>query len=354
MKVKKVKEVPAPRLVCIELNPGPAPLSKEIRRKIIWYKEDAGLSLHEIERKLGVKRENIRAILKKHHETGTVSNRPGQGRKRKLDKQQEKNIVKKAKGGKDAPQIAREMSEKLQEPISDDTIQRAIKRSGCKYLVVEEQEDLNENQIERRLNFAMAYQRKDFSYGLFADEKKWQIGGGVHKAWQDPKKRRKRKIKRHPKKINVWGGIGSYFKTRLYFFEETLTAKLYQKILKKELPPAECAPDCPMSKRDKWIFIQDNDPKHKAKLTTEYLDDIAPDRIRDFPALSPDFNIIEDIWSQMDDKIKHWNIKSIPQLKKKLRKAWAEIEWKTVRKSVKSIPNRLKSCIEKQGQRTEY
>lgn len=92
-----MKKVPAPRLVCVELNPGPAPLSKDTRRKIIWYKEDAGISIHEICRKTGVTRPNIRAVLKKYKESKSVKNRPGQGRKRKLDSNQDKIVVKKAK-----------------------------------------------------------------------------------------------------------------------------------------------------------------------------------------------------------------------------------------------------------------
>jgi hypothetical protein len=63
--------------------------------------------------------------------------------------------------------------------------------------------------MERRLDFALAHRSEDFKYGLFTDENKWQIGGGVHKSWQKPKNRKKRKVKnkRHAKKINVWGGI---------------------------------------------------------------------------------------------------------------------------------------------------
>jgi transposase len=348
------KEVPSSPLVCVELNPGPTPIDNDTRQKIIWYKQDAGLSIHEISKKLGVTRQTIQNLLQKYKETGSVLNRPGQGRKRKLNSKEEKAVVKKAKRGKDSPQIAREMSEKLNEQVSDRTIRRTIKRSGAKYLVIEEEEELNEDQISRRLNFALQRKNYDFKYGLFTDEKKFQLGGGAHKAWQDPKNKKKRLVKRHQKKINVWGGIGYYFKTRLYFFEENLNAKLYRTILKKRLPPAECAQDCPDSKRDKWIFIQDNDPKHKAKATTLYLDEIAPDRVKDFPAKSPDFNIIEDIWSQMEEKIKLCNIKSIPQLKKKLTKVWNEITWATVRKSVNSIPKRLQSCVDKKGARTEY
>src|SRR2546421_663519 len=40
-KFKIVKDVPPPRLVCVELNPGPAPLNNHTRWKIIWFEEDA-------------------------------------------------------------------------------------------------------------------------------------------------------------------------------------------------------------------------------------------------------------------------------------------------------------------------
>jgi hypothetical protein len=60
---------------------------------------------------------------------------------------------------------------------------------------------------------------------------------------------------------------------------------LYRQILHKRLPPSY-APDCPPDNRDGWLFLQDNDPKHTAKKTIELLDEIAPERIRDFPANS--------------------------------------------------------------------
>ena len=103
--------------------------------------------------------------------------------------------------------------------------------------------------------------------------------------------------------MTVWGAIGHYFKTGLYFFRENLKAKLYQKILNARLPP-NYSVDCPSGIRGGWIFLQDNDPKHTAISTTALLDELAPDRIRDHPPRSPDLNPMEDIWSYLDGEIK--------------------------------------------------
>ena len=179
------------------------------------------------------------------------------------------------------------------------------------------------------------------------------LGASEAKCWQDPHDRKTRKKLRHPKKLHVWGGIGHYFKTKLYFFQRNLDAEFLNEIIAKRLPPY-FSPDCPESLRAGWRFIQDNDPKHKSDTTTELLDEIAPDRIRDHPSNSPDFSPMEDAWSYLDQEVKKKNINSIPQLKRYLAKLWKDLSWDYIRKSVASMPHRLQQCIDRKGQRTDY
>lgn len=179
------------------------------------------------------------------------------------------------------------------------------------------------------------------------------VGAQQEKCWQDPHDRQTRRKLRHPQKLHVWGGIGHYFKTKLHFFRENLDAELLNKILQKQLPP-HFSPDCPARKQAGWLFIQDNDPKHKSEITTELLDSIAPDRIRDHPSNSPDFNCMEDAWSYLDSEVKKKNIKSIEELKKALLKSWKDLPWEHIRKSVASMPHRLQQCVKRKGQRTDY
>lgn len=56
-----------------------------------------------------------------------------------------------------------------------------------------------------------------------------------------------------------------------------------------------------------------------------YLEREAPYYVRDYPALSPDMNIIEDIWSMMNDELNKYKITNMATLKRYLRKIWKEI-----------------------------
>lgn len=174
----------------------------------------------------------------------------------------------------------------------------------------------------------------------------------THK-WQEEGKRETVRKTRWTKKINVWGGIGYYHKTKLYFFESNLDGELYQSILEARLPP-DCAPDCPASRKSKWHFIQDNARMHKTPDSMATMKELVGNRFYELPPYSPDFNIIEDIWSYMDNAVRTSKITTLRGLKRKLASIWKELSWNYVRNSVNSMPSRLNECIALKGERTHY
>ena len=235
MAEKSQKISPAPPLVGVELNPGPGRGKKwdeEARWRAVLKWKDEKKGSRKIAKELEISRSGVDKLIQKYQETGTVHDRPKSGRKRKLSTAEVKKAVKKAKSGKAAPEIARDISkmkEKKTSQVSERTVERRLKEQGLRYLVIQEREELTPDQIQKRLAYAKARNFFDWKPVLFSDEKSFWLGSGEHKQWQDPKHRITRKVRKHPPKLHVWGAVGHYFKTQLYFFHEYLKAKLYQK-----------------------------------------------------------------------------------------------------------------------------
>ena len=115
---------------------------------------------------------------------------------------------------------------------------------------------------------------------LFTDEKSFWLGQPSDGCWQQLDERVEEEVTHYNgPKLHVWGAIGYYFKTDLYFFEDNLTASIYQDIISARLPPNRFAPDCPKCYKQKWYFLQDNDPRHKAKGSMKLLQEMVADRL---------------------------------------------------------------------------
>jgi transposase len=270
---KKKFMIPAPILVGVELNPGPAPLTQEKRREIIWLK-NRGYTNYAIAQEIDSTPKTVRRWVKrnkkKRSQKTSFKNQKGQGRKRKLTKKQERQAVKKAKNNDlDAKEIALDMSDRVPGGVNEITIRRTLKEHGLKYLVRKKRQVLTPLQVENRLKFAQKRLQDDWKYALFVDEVTFKVGC-KKKSWQDPNDRKTDEVVRHPAKLHVWAGIGLHFKTKLYMFEEILKADLYCKILNDRLPPAESW-GLPPHGRSKWILVQDNDPKHTSKKVKKHV-----------------------------------------------------------------------------------
>jgi len=135
-----------------------------------------------------------------------------------------------------------------------------------------------------------------------------------------------------------------------------MDSKLYQQVLEERLTEEKItySPDAPASLRNQWKFLQDGARAHTAKKSITLIHELIGNRLHKHPAKSPDLNIIENVWSYLDLKVKEARITSIAYLKKKLKKEWDNLSWTDIRKYVDSMKQRLKQCEECGGNRLDY
>jgi transposase len=341
--------------VGIELNPGPRRgkhLSEEDRWRVVFMTNDLKLSSRDIAKKMKISQSTVLEIQHKYNQTKSVHDLPGRGRKRKLTEKAKSEIVKAAKKRKSAPQIQQNLKKK----VSVRTIQRTIKKGGLFYLKIQKIEKLTESQKQKRVEYSKEMKDYEWKNVLFSDEKSFWLGRSPGYAWQSLKNRITEEVSKHTPKLHVWGAIGYHVKSKLYYFEENMTATLYQSIIKASLPDKHLtySPNCPKKLVKKWVFLQDNDPKHKAKKSMQTLQKLVGDRLIAHPPMSPDLNPMEDIWSYLDRKVKESKCKTISSLKRVLTKEWNSLQWKEIRSSVDSMERRLTQCIDSGGQRLKY
>ncbi len=74
----------------------------------------------------------------------------------------------------------------------------------------------------------------------------------------------------------------------------------------------------------------------------------------EWPAQSPDLNIIENLWSFLGKKLKNCDIKNKDDLRREVKRIWQEIPLEYIRKLYHIIPNRLELLIRNKGGHIPY
>ena len=88
----------------------------------------------------------------------------------------------------------------------------------------------------------------------------------------------------------LWGCFSAKRPGRLIRVNERLNGAMYREIWSENLPSARA-----LTMKHGWVFQHDNDPKHTARATKEWL------RKEAFqgPSQSPDLNPIENLWREL-------------------------------------------------------
>jgi hypothetical protein len=248
-------------------------------------------------------------------------------------------------------QSSRQIAEQLQ--LSPQTVLRAAHNLGLFPYHRPKKLILNNAQVKARLNFAKVNKHRDWSNVVYHDEKVAFLVAGPNSKndviWA-PKGTTvlPAPYDWHSAKVNVAGGISRAGKSPIYIFEENLTADLCVEIFKSSIIPFGRK-----TAGNAWQLVMDGDPKHRSKTMTSFLAKKHVEWIR-IPAKSPDFNLIENVWSMPVDAIKKESPKSKSALRNAIKKAWAKIPLEHIQNTLDSMPARLRAVIRNKGHNTKY
>ena len=147
----------------------------------------------------------------------------------------------------------------------------------------------------------------------------------------------------------LWGCFSAAGTGRLVRIEEKMNAGMYRDILDENL--LQSAFDLRLERR--FNFQQDNDPKHTAKISKEWLQYNFVN-VLEWPSQSPDLNPIEHLWRDLKLAVYRRFLSNLMELERCCKEEWAKLPKDRCAKLVASYSKSLEAVIAVKGASTKY
>lgn len=215
---------------------------------------------------------------------------------------------------------------------------------------------LSTTQRKNRVIFAEQHilNAKNWKHVIFSDEKKFNLDGpdGYQYYWHDIRDQTQYLSKRHSclGSVMIWGGISYDGILCLEVMDGRQTGSTYKSLLSRQfdLFNGWFGPG-------NWEYQHDNAPIHTAREVKDFIEERGVD-ILEWPSVSPDLNIIENVWSYLSRKVyaegSQYNTRN--ELIFAINREWELIPLSYIRKLYESIPRRLLSVITNHGGPINY
>ncbi len=244
-------------------------LSKDVRDKIVdLYK--AGMGYKTIAKQLGEKVTTVGAIIRKWKKHKITVNLPRSGAPCKISPRGVSMIMRTVRN---QPRTTKEdLVNDLKAAgtiVNKKTIGNTLRREGLKSCSTRKVPPLKKAHVQARLKFAN-YSEENWVIVLWSDETKIELFGinSTHRVWRrnaacDPKNTIPT-VKHGGGNIMLWGCFSAKGTGQLHRIKGTMDGAMYHQ--GQGIEPARA-----LKMGRGWVSQHDNDPKHTAKATKEWL-----------------------------------------------------------------------------------
>ncbi|KAG2458373.1 TCB1 transposase, partial [Polypterus senegalus] len=334
-------------------------LSVDLRDRIV-SRHKSGEGYRKISAALKVRMSTVASIIRKWKKFETTRTLPRAGQPSKLSNQGRRVLVREVTKN---PMVTlselQRSSVERGEPSRRTTISAAIHQSGLYGRVARQKPLLSKRHMAARLEFAKRHLKESQTMRnkiLWSDETKIELfvvnarchfwrkpGTAYHQANTIPT------VKHDGGSIMLWECFSVAGTGKLVRIKGKITAEMYRDILDENL--LQSALDVRLGR---WfIFQRDNDPKHTAKISKEWLQDNSVN-VLEWPSQSPDLNPIEHFWRDLKMAVHRRFPSNLMELGRCCKEERAKLAKDRCAKLVASYSKRLEAVIAAKGASTKY
>jgi transposase len=324
------------------------------KRKYIVLLHQEGKSQRSIAKLLQVSRCGVQEILHKYKKTGSVEDRQKTGRKQKTTARDQRKLVRLSKRNPNFS--ARQLLNSWipSSNVSLTTVKRILRKYGLFGRVSAKKPLLLKRHKDKRLMWCKRYLRwssQDWQKVIFSDECRVELISRRRQYVRRPKgtrfnERYTLKTTRFGgKSLMLWGAIKANGQRSLVRCVGNVNAHEYQRLLTEGLFPIYDNDD---------IFVQDGASCHTAASTATFMDRHGICAINDWPAQSPDINIIENLWAELKARVSKQHVNTLDELFELCMREWDNISYEKIKHLYLSIPTRLRAITKNKGSNSKY
>jgi transposase len=254
------------------------------------------------------------------------------------------------------------IEKKFKISVSKATVRRCLLKNKLKCHIKAKKPLLTERHKAKRMEFVSKFSHYsffDWKDVIWSDECKFALTNTNNREYywkrrSDPLQDAhvKKTLKFGGGSIMAWACITSKGVGRIVRINGIMNAEKYIDILEEGLiGTMEDHELLPSSS----LFMQDNDPKHTARKTKEWLSRNQIN-VLDWPAQSPDMNPIENLWNIVDQRLRKRERKpaNVDELWEMVKLEWKSINKEVIRDLYLSMTARIAALKKAKGGYTKY